>query len=67
MKLIKKTLKKQEVISFEAIFQSFLRDLQNAHQKTATFIAILNNKVIRKDVLKEQKKYRAQIEFIWIY
>ena len=41
-------------ISEESLYRVFLRALNNAPNKTATFIAMLNNKVIAKEVIKEQ-------------
>lgn len=42
-------------ISEESLYRAFLRALEDAPEKTATFIATLNNKVIAKEVLKEQQ------------
>lgn len=41
-------------ISEENLYRAFLRALYDAPKKTATFIATLNNKVIAKEVIKEQ-------------
>ncbi len=42
-------------ISEESLYRAFLKALKDAPEKTATFIATLNNKVIAKEVLKEVK------------
>ena len=41
-------------ISEESLYRAFLRALNDAPNKTATFIATLNNKIIAKEVVKEQ-------------
>ena len=46
---------KTQVISEESLYRAFLRALQDAPEKTATFIATLNNKIIAREVLREQQ------------
>ena len=43
-----------ETLSEEKLYRAFLRALNEMPQKTTTFIANLNSKVIAKEVLKEQ-------------
>ena len=43
------------IISEEILYKAFLRALQDAPSMSATFIATLNNKIIAKEVLKEQQ------------
>ena len=44
-----------QIISEESLYRAFLRALQDAPEKTATFIATLNNKIIAREVLREQQ------------
>lgn len=43
-----------QVISEENLYRTFSRAIQDVSEKTSTFIEPLNNKVIAKEVLKEQ-------------
>lgn len=43
-----------EIISEESLYRAFLRALQDAPSTPTTFIATLNNKIIAREVLKEQ-------------
>lgn len=43
------------IISEEILYKAFLRTLQDTPSMSATFIATLNNKIIAKEVLKEQQ------------
>lgn len=54
------------VISEESLYKAFVRALQDAPEKTATFIANLNNKVIAKEVLKEQKSENRRFSPIMV-
>lgn len=44
-----------EALSEESLYRTFLRAITDAPQKSATFIATLNNKVIAKEVIREQQ------------
>lgn len=44
-----------EIISEESLYKAFVRALQDAPEKTATFALSLNNKIIAREVLKEQQ------------
>lgn len=43
-----------EIISEESLYRAFLRALQDAPSTPATFALSLNNKIIAREVLKEQ-------------
>jgi hypothetical protein len=45
----------QEILNADTLYSAFLRALQDAPEKTSTFIATLSGKVIAREVLKEQK------------
>lgn len=44
-----------QIISEESLYRAFLRALQEVPERTTTFVATLNNKIIAREVLKEQQ------------
>lgn len=44
-----------QIISEESLYRAFFRALQEVPERTTTFVATLNNKIIAREVLKEQQ------------